>query len=47
MRTLAMPKAAEPCSPTSLHEKLVKVGSKVVSHGRYFTFLLAEVAVSR
>jgi Transposase DDE domain group 1 len=47
MRTLAMPKAAEPWSLTSLREKLIKIGAKVVSHGRYATFQLAEVTVSR
>jgi hypothetical protein len=47
MRTLAMPKAAEPWSLTSLREKLIKIGAKVVSHGCYVTFQLAEVAVSR
>src|SRR5512132_4229079 len=47
MRMLAMPKAAEPWSLTSLREKLVKIGAKVVSHGRYVTFQMAEVAVSR
>jgi len=47
MRTLAMPKTAEPCSLTSLREKLIKIGAKVISHGRYVTFQLAEVAVSR
>jgi hypothetical protein len=47
MRTLAMPKAVEPWSLTSLREKLIKIGAKVVSHGRYVTFQLAEVAVSR
>ncbi len=47
MRTLAMPKAAEPLSLTSLREKLIKIGAKVVSHGRYVSFQLAEVAVSR
>jgi hypothetical protein len=46
-RTLAMPKMAEPWSLTSLREKLIKIGAKVVSHGRYVTFQLAEVAVSR
>jgi hypothetical protein len=46
MRTLAMPKAAELWSLTSLREKLIKIGAKVVSHGRYVTFQLAEVAVS-
>jgi hypothetical protein len=32
---------------TSLREKLIKIGAKVISHGRYVTFQLAEVAVSR
>jgi len=32
-------------SLTSLREKLIKIGAKVVSHGRYITFQLAEVAV--
>jgi hypothetical protein len=47
MRTLAMPKTAEPWSLTSLREKLIKIGAKVVAHGRYITFQMAEVAVSR
>jgi len=47
MRTLAMPKTAEPWSLTSLKEKLIKIGAKIVRHGRYVTFQLAEVAVSR
>ena len=47
MRTLALPKAAEPWSLSSLREKLIKIGAKVVSHGRYVTFQLAEIAVSR
>jgi hypothetical protein len=36
--TLAMPKAAEPWSLTSLRRKLIKIGAKVVGHGRYVTF---------
>jgi hypothetical protein len=47
MRTLAMPKTVETWSLTSLREKLIKIGAKVVSHGRYMTFQLAEVAVPR
>jgi hypothetical protein len=47
MRTLAMPKTAETWSMTSLREKLVKIGAKIVSHGRYVMFQMAEVAVSR
>jgi hypothetical protein len=42
-----MPKTAEPRSLTSLREKLIKIGAKVVSHGRYVNFQMAEVAVSR
>ena len=47
MRTLAMPKTVERWSMTSLREKLIKIGARVVSHGRYVTFQLAEVAVPR
>jgi Transposase DDE domain group 1 len=47
MRTLAIPKTAQPWSLTSLREKLIKIGAKVVSHGRYVIFQLAEVAVAR
>jgi hypothetical protein len=47
MRTLALPRKAEHWSLTTLREKLVKIGAKVVSHGRYITFQLAEVAVPR
>ena len=34
-------------SLTSLREKLIKIDAKVISHGRYVTFQMAEVAVSR
>jgi hypothetical protein len=47
MRTLAMPKTAEPWSLTSLREKLIKIGAKVVSHDRCTTFQMAKVAVPR
>ena len=47
MRPLALPKEVEHWSLTTLREKLVKIGAKVVSHGRYVTFQLAEVAVPR
>ena len=32
---------------TTLREKLVKIGAKVVRHGRYVTFQLAEIAIPR
>ena len=45
--TLAMPREVEHWSPRTPREKLVKIGAKVVSHGRYVSFHLAEVAVPR
>ena len=47
MRTLALPEAVAHWSLTSLREKLVKIGAKIVTHGRYVTFQTAEVAVPR
>ena len=47
MRTLALPEEVEHWSLTTLREKLVKIGAKVVRHRRYVTFQLAEVAISR
>ncbi len=32
---------------STLRNKLIKIGAKVVRHGRYITFHLAEVAISR
>ena len=42
-----MPKAVEHWSLTTLREKLIKTGAKVVRHGRYVTFQLAEVAIPK
>ena len=47
MRTLATPEPIKDWSLTSLGEKLIKIGAKLVSHGRYVAFQMAEVAVSR
>ena len=47
IRTLAIRKAVQPWSLTSLREKLIEIGAKVVSHGRYVWFEMAEVAVPR
>ena len=47
MRTLALPKAVKQRSLTSLREKLIKIGAKVVRHGRYVIFQMAEVAVPK
>ena len=46
IRTLALPRSMAHRSLTTLREKLVKIGAKMVRHGRYITFRLAEVAVS-
>jgi len=45
--TCELPKTAEPWSLTSLRKKLIKIGAKVVSHGRHVSFQMAEVAVPR
>ena len=47
MRTLALPDAVEQWSLTSLREKLIKIGAKIVRHGRYVTFQMAEVVIPR
>ena len=41
------PKEVAHRSLTTLREKLLKIDARVVRHGRYITFQLAEVAVSR
>jgi hypothetical protein len=47
LRTLATPEPIKDRSLTSLKEKLIKIGAKVVSHGRYVAFQMAEVAIPR
>jgi len=42
-----LPEAVEHWSLTTLQNKLIKIGAKVVRHGRYVTFQLAEVAIPR
>ena len=47
LRTLVTPDAIKGWTLTSLREKLIKIGAKVVSHGRYVMFQMAEVAIPR
>ena len=47
LRRLALPGGVRHWSLTTLRDKLIKIGAKVVRHGRYVTFQLAEVAVPR
>ncbi len=42
-----MPGEVKHLSLTTLREKLIKIGAKVVRHGRYVTFQLAEVAIPK
>ena len=45
--TLSLPKEIEHWSLPTLRQKLVKIGAKVVRHGRYDTFQMAQVAIPR
>ena len=47
LRTLALPQVVEQWSLTTLRDKLIKIGAKIVRHGRYVTFQLAEVAIPK
>jgi hypothetical protein len=47
LRTLALPGEIAQWSLTTLREKVVKIGAKVISHSRYVIFQMAEVAVPR
>jgi len=47
LRRLALPQGVEHWSLTTLREKLVKIGAKVVTTARYVIFQMAEVAVPR
>jgi hypothetical protein len=47
LRTLPTPEPIKDWSLTSLKEKPIKIGAKVVSHGRYVFFQMAEVAIPR
>src|SRR5262249_4717780 len=47
LRQLELPKPIKGWTLTSLREKLVKTGAKVVSHAKYRVFQLAKVAVPR
>jgi len=47
LRTLALPRKVADWSLTTLREKLIKIGAKVIRHAGYVVFQMAEVAVPR
>ena len=47
LRTLALPDEMERWSLSTLREKVVKIGAKVIAHARSTVFQMAEVAVPR
>jgi hypothetical protein len=47
LRQLVLPKPIRDWTLTTLREKLIKIGAKVMAHAKYITFHLAEVAVPR
>jgi hypothetical protein len=47
LRQLVLPKPIRGWTLTTLREKLLKIGAKVVRHSKYVLFQLAEVAVPR
>jgi hypothetical protein len=47
LRTLTLPEAVSHWSMTTLRDRLVEIGAKIVRHGRSITFQMAEVMVSR
>ncbi len=46
-RKFVRPVDAERWSITTLREKVVKIGAKIIAHARYTIFQMAEVAVPR
>ena len=47
LRTLATPEPIKDWPLTTLKERLIKIGAKIVSHGRYVPFQMAELAIPR
>ena len=43
LRRLAVPRSVKHWSLTTLREKLIKIGAKVVTHARYVTFQMGNV----
>ena len=47
LRRVALPPSVGHWTLTTLRDRLIKIGGKMVRHARYVTFQLAEVAIPR
>ena len=47
LRRLALPRSVSQWTLTTLRDKLIKIGAKVVRHAGYVMFQMAEVAIPR
>jgi len=47
LRKLALPEAVKHGSLTTLRDRLIKIGARIVRHGRSVAFQMAEVMVPR
>lgn len=47
LRNLALPRSIKHLSVTTIKEKLIKIGAKIVKGSRYIHFQMAKVAVPR
>ena len=45
LRRIALPASVKHWTLTTLRDKLIKIGGKMVRHARYVTFQFAEVAI--
>lgn len=46
MRTLALPKSIQHWSLTTLRDRLIKIGARMISHAGYHIFQMAEVCIN-
>ena len=46
LRTLALPKKISSWTLTTLRERLIKLGARLIKHARYATFQIAELVIT-
>ena len=47
LRRIALPMSVKHWTLTTLRDRLIKIGAKMIRHARYVAFQLAEVAIPR